>query len=270
MPELPEVETTLRGIALYTEGKRIETIVVRQSQLRWPVPNEIKQAIGQRVNGIRRRAKYLLLDTHAGSIVLHLGMSGSLSIQSPDKPLLKHDHIDIVFEDQHILRFNDPRRFGACLWQAMDGPRLEILKNLGPEPLSAAFNGQYLYELSRGRVVSVKNFIMTNSVVVGVGNIYANESLFRSGIDPRRSAGSISLKRYQALSEAIKNVLAEAIEQGGTTLRDFYGADGKPGYFRIQLKVYGKAGQPCECCDKIIRSTRIGQRNTFYCPGCQR
>ena len=270
MPELPEVETTLRGIAAHIEGQRIETIVVRQPQLRWPVPKEIEQAIGQHVNGIRRRAKYLLLDMDLGSIVLHLGMSGSLTIQATNKPVLKHDHIDFVFGNQHILRFNDPRRFGACLWQAIDEPQLEILKNLGPEPFSEAFNGQRLYKLSRRRSVSVKNFIMTNAVVVGVGNIYANESLFRSGIDPRRSAGKISLKRYQVLSEEIKTVLAEAIEQGGTTLRDFYGADGKPGYFRIQLKVYGKAGESCEQCGTIIRSTRIGQRSTFYCPECQR
>ena len=270
MPELPEVETTLRGIATHIEGKRIEAIVVRQPQLRWPVPKEIEQAIGQRVNGIRRRAKYLLLETDPGSIILHLGMSGSLSIQSADRPLLKHDHVDIIFGNQHILRLNDPRRFGACLWQAIDEPQLEILKNLGPEPFSETFNGQHLHALSRGRTLAVKNFIMTNAVVVGVGNIYANESLFRSGINPRRSAGNISLKRYQVLSREIKNVLAEAIEQGGTTLRDFRDADGKPGYFRIQLKVYGKSGHSCERCGTVIRSTRIGQRNTFYCPRCQR
>ena len=270
MPELPEVETTLRGIAAHVEGKRIETIVVRQPQLRWPVPKEIEQAISQHVNGIRRRAKYLLLDTGPGSIVLHLGMSGSLTIQPVDKPVLKHDHLDIVLENQHCLRFNDPRRFGACLWQGIDQPELEILKNLGPEPFSEVFNGERLHELSRGRSIAVKPFIMTNAVVVGVGNIYANESLFRSGIDPRRAAGKVSLKRYQVLSEQIKTVLAEAIEQGGTTLRDFYGADGKPGYFRMQLKVYGKEGESCERCGTGIRSIRIGQRNTFYCPRCQR
>ena len=269
MPELPEVETTLRGIAAHVEGRRIEAIVVRQSKLRWPVPTEIEQAIGQRVNGIRRRAKYLLLDTDPGSIILHLGMSGSLTVQALNKPVGKHDHLDIVFEDQHCLRLNDPRRFGACLWQGVDEPQLEILNNLGPEPFSEAFSGERLYQLSRGRSVAVKNFIMTNSVVVGVGNIYANEALFRAGISPRRAAGKVSRARYQLLSEQIKDVLAEAIEQGGTTLRDFFGADGKPGYFRIRLKVYGKAGEPCEQCGMAIHSVRIGQRNTFYCPRCQ-
>ncbi|MGK0176224.1 MAG: formamidopyrimidine-DNA glycosylase, partial [Lentimonas sp.] len=264
------VETTLRGIAAHVEGKRIEAIIVRQPQLRWPVPTEIEQAIGQNVHGIRRRAKYLLLDTGPGSIVLHLGMSGSLTIQPADKPVLKHDHLDIVFENQQCLRFNDPRRFGACLWQGINQPELKILKSLGPEPFSEIFNGERLHALSRGRSIAVKPFIMTNAVVVGVGNIYANESLFRSGIDPRRAAGKVSLKRYQVLSEQIKNVLAEAIEQGGTTLRDFYGADGKPGYFRMQLKVYGKSGESCERCSTAIRSIRIGQRNTFYCPRCQR
>ena len=270
MPELPEVETTLRGISAHVTDRQIKTIVVRQPQLRWPVPCEIKQAIGRRINGIRRRAKYLLLDTDVGSIVLHLGMSGSLTIQPADKPAKKHDHLDIVFEGKNCLRLNDPRRFGACLWQGIDGPQLELLQNLGPEPLSNVFGGEHLYQLSRGRSLAVKNFIMTNAIVVGVGNIYANEALFRSGIDPRRAAGKISLERYHLLSDQIKAVLAEAIEQGGTTLRDFFGADGKPGYFRIQLKVYGKSGEPCEKCNTRIRSIRIGQRNTFYCPKCQR
>lgn len=270
MPELPEVETTLRGIAVHVKGKRIKAINVRQPQLRWPVPKAIEQAIGRQVKDVRRRAKYLLLDTDVGSIVLHLGMSGSLTVQPAEKPVLKHDHLDIVFEGRKCLRLNDPRRFGACLWQGVHEPHLEILTTLGPEPLSESFHGEHLHQLSHGRSVAVKNFIMTNAVVVGVGNIYANESLFRSGIDPRRPAGKVSLKRYQMLSKAIKNVLAEAIEQGGTTLRDFYGADGRPGYFRIQLKVYGQAGKPCERCGGVIRSIRIGQRNTFYCPGCQR
>ena len=270
MPELPEVETTLRGITAHIKGRQIEQIVVRQPQLRWPVPREIEQAIGQKVNYIRRRAKYLLLDTDAGSIVFHLGMSGSLTIQPADKPVQKHDHLDIVFEDGNCLRLNDPRRFGACLWQGIDDPQLEILQNLGPEPLTEAFNGERLYKLSRGRTIAVKNFIMTNAVVVGVGNIYANEALFRSGIDPRRAAGRVSRARYHVLSEEIKKVLAEAIEQGGTTLRDFFGADGRPGYFRIQLNVYGRAGEPCKRCGTTIRSIRIGQRNTFYCPHCQR
>ncbi len=270
MPELPEVETTLRGIAKHVEGRRIESIVVRQPQLRWPVPHEVEQSVGRRVNRIWRRAKYLLFDTDVGSIVIHLGMSGSLTIQPVDKPVKKHDHLDIVLDNQHCLRLNDPRRFGACLWQGIHEPKLALLENLGPEPLTEAFNGERFYKLSRGRSVAVKNFIMTNTIVVGVGNIYANEALFRSGIDPRLAAGKISRKRYQLLSEQIKDVLAEAIDQGGTTLRDFFGADGKPGYFRIKLKVYGKEGEPCERCSTAIRSIRIGQRNTFYCPKCQR
>ena len=270
MPELPEVETTLRGIAPHVEGRRIEQVVVRQPQLRWLVPSAVEQAVGQSVNRIWRRAKYLLFDTDVGSIVLHLGMSGSLTIQPVDKPVKQHDHLDIVLDNQFCLRLNDPRRFGACLWQGIHEPELALFKNLGPEPLTEAFNGERLYQLSRGRSMAVKNFIMTNSVVVGVGNIYANEALFRSRINPRHAAGRISRTRYQLLSEQIKDVLAEAIEQGGTTLRDFFGADGKPGYFRIQLKVYGRAGDPCERCGTGIRSIRIGQRNTFYCPRCQR
>ena len=269
MPELPEVETTLRGISTHVEGKRIKAIVVRQPRLRWPVPKSVEQAIGHRVNGIRRRAKYLLLDTDVGSIVLHLGMSGSLTIQPFGKTVQKHDHLDIVFEDGNCLRLNDPRRFGACLWQDVSRPQLELLQNLGPEPLSDAFEGDHLYQLSRRRSLAVKNFIMTNAVVVGVGNIYANEALFRSGIDPRRAAGKIGRGRYHLLGDQIKDVLAEAIEQGGTTLRDFFGADGKPGYFRIRLKIYGRADEPCQKCNTTIRSVRIGQRNTFYCPRCQ-
>lgn len=270
MPELPEVETTLRGIAPHVKGQRITAIIIRQPLLRWPVPTTIHQAIGQPVNDIRRRAKYLLLDTPVGSIVLHLGMSGSLRIQPGDKPVLKHDHLDIVLGNNHCLRLNDPRRFGACLWQSANEPPLKLLQNLGPEPFSEAFSAKRLYKLSRDRSIAVKNFIMTNSVVVGVGNIYANEALFRSGISPKRAAGKVSYGRYQLLNQQIRDVLAEAIEQGGTTLRDFMGADGKPGYFRIQLKVYGKAGKPCEKCDETIRSIQIGQRNTFYCPKCQR
>lgn len=269
MPELPEVETTRRGIAPHVEGCRITEIIVRQPQLRWQIPDAVQLAVGELVTAVRRRAKYLLLDTARGTIILHLGMSGSLTVQPADKPVLKHDHLDIVLEGGHCLRLNDPRRFGACLWQGAGEPPLKLLQNLGPEPLSDAFDGERLFELSRGRTVAVKNFIMTNAVVVGVGNIYANEALFMAGIDPRRAAGKVSRARYLALGAHIKTVLAQAIEQGGTTLRDFLGADGKPGYFRIQLKVYGKAGEPCQTCSTAIRSVNIGQRNSFYCPSCQ-
>lgn len=270
MPELPEVETTRRGIAPHVEGRRITAIVVRQPQLRWPIPEAVQLAVGEPVIEVRRRAKYLLLDTVRGTIVLHLGMSGSLTVQPVDKPVLKHDHLDIVFEDGHCLRLNDPRRFGACLWQGAGEEPLKLLQGMGPEPLSNTFDGERLFKLSRGRTVAVKNFIMTNAVVVGVGNIYANEALFMAGIDPRRAAGKVSRARYLALGAHIKTVLAHAIEQGGTTLRDFLGADGKPGYFRIQLKVYGKAGEPCPECGTTIRSVNIGQRNSFYCANCQR
>lgn len=270
MPELPEVETTRRGIAPHVEGKRIVAIDVRQPKLRWLVPDTVQCATGHEIIAVRRRAKYLLLDTTEGSIVLHLGMSGRLTVQSANKVVEKHDHLDIVLEDGYCLRLNDPRRFGACLWQGADEPALKLFESLGPEPLTDDFDGERLFKLSRGRKVAVKNFIMTNAVVVGVGNIYANEALFMSGIDPRRAAGKVSRARYLQLAENIKTVLAQAIEQGGTTLRDFMGADSKPGYFSIQLKVYGKSGEDCPACGTAIRSLNIGQRNSFYCPKCQK
>jgi len=270
MPELPEVETTRRGIAPHVQGKRIEAIVVRHPQLRWPVPETIQLAVGQCIQSIQRRAQYLLLETECGSIVLHLGMSGTLTVQPIDKPVRPHDHIDFVLDNGHCLRLNDPRRFGACLWQGANDTVLPLLQGLGPEPLENTFDGHRLYALSRKRTLAVKNFIMTNRIVVGVGNIYANEALFMSQIDPRRPAGKITKGRYQTLAENIKVVLQRAIEKGGTTLRDFLDADGKPGYFRIELKVYGKVGEPCPQCGETIRSLMIGQRNSFYCPNCQR
>lgn len=270
MPELPEVETTRCGIAPHVEGKQVTAVRVRQPQLRWLVPDTVQLAVGREITAVRRRAKYLLLDTAVGSIVLHLGMSGSLTVQSTNKIVEKHDHLDIVLNDGNCLRLNDPRRFGACLWQGMDEPLLKLFTGLGPEPLTDDFDGDRLFQLSRGRKVAVKNFIMTNAIVVGVGNIYANEALFMSGVDPRRAAGKVSCSRYQELAQNIKIVLAKAIEQGGTTLRDFLGADGKPGYFRIQLKVYGKAGEACPNCGTAIHSMNIGQRNSFFCSKCQR
>ncbi|ADE54569.1 bifunctional DNA-formamidopyrimidine glycosylase/DNA-(apurinic or apyrimidinic site) lyase [Coraliomargarita akajimensis] len=269
MPELPEVETTRRGISPHVEGRLIVALHVRQPKLRWLVPELIQQAVGHRILSVRRRAKYLILDTEVGSIVLHLGMSGSLTIQPAGKAPTKHDHVDLVLEDGNCLRLNDPRRFGACLWQA-SGETLELLQGLGPEPLTDDFDGERLYQLSRKRSGAVKNFVMSNAVVVGVGNIYANEALFMSGIDPRKPAGKLSRARCDRLAESIKQVLARAIEKGGTTLRDFLGADGKPGYFRIELSVYGKAGEPCPKCGNLIQSRTIGQRNSFYCSNCQR
>ncbi|MBT0586749.1 bifunctional DNA-formamidopyrimidine glycosylase/DNA-(apurinic or apyrimidinic site) lyase [Alteromonas oceanisediminis] len=270
MPELPEVEVSRLGISPHLEGKRIEAILVRNPQLRWPVPEAIQHAVGHTINTIKRRAKYLFLNTDVGSIVLHLGMSGRLRVVDKALAPLKHDHIDIVVSSGQCLRLNDARRFGACLWQPLDAPPMPLLCNLGPEPLTEDFDDQRLYTLSRGKQVAVKNFIMANQTVVGVGNIYANEALFLSGIDPRRAAGKISRERYTVLTKHIRNVLAAAIKQGGTTLKDFTQADGKPGYFSQHLRVYGRAGAPCEKCGAAIKSVVIGQRNSFYCPDCQR
>ena len=269
MPELPEVETTLRGIAPHVSGLEIVEITVRNPHLRWPITPEVQLAVGQSVQQISRRAKYLLIETQRGTLVLHLGMSGSLTVQPAGKPAAKHDHLDIVLANGHCLRLNDPRRFGACLWQGAGDPVIPQLRGFGPEPLATDFNGQYLFQKSRGRSLAVKNFIMCNQVVVGVGNIYASEALFASGIRPDRPAGSISNKRYDRLANQIKAVLHRAIQKGGTTLRDFLGADGKPGYFRIELNVYDRAGQPCPRCQHPLKSMRIGQRNSFYCVKCQ-
>jgi formamidopyrimidine-DNA glycosylase len=269
MPELPEVETTRRGIEPHVVGVRIEAIVVRQPQLRWRVPEAVQEAVGLEVEAVRRRAKYLLLDTRRGSLVLHLGMSGSLTVQPTNKAPTKHDHLDIVLQGGNCLRLNDARRFGAFLWQGANEPLLQLLQRLGPEPLTDEFDGAYLFDRSRGKRVAVKNFIMDGKIVVGVGNIYASEALFMAGIDPRRAAGKVSRQRYLQLGQDIKSVLARAIEQGGTTLKDFMGADGKPGYFKQELQVYGRAGEPCRSCSTPIRSVLIGQRNSFYCPKCQ-
>ena len=270
MPELPEVEVSRLGVAPHLEQQQITQIIVRNPKLRWPVPEVISEAIGHKITSVTRRAKYLFLNTQVGSIVLHLGMSGRLRVIPATTPIQKHDHIDIVVASGQCLRLNDPRRFGACLWQAIDDKPLSLLTKLGPEPLTDDFSDDRLYQLSRSKTVPVKSFIMDNHIVVGVGNIYANEALFLSGIDPRRAAGKVSLKRYKVLTSNIKQVLALAIEQGGTTLKDFTQADGNPGYFSQHLRVYGRAGKECETCDTPIKSVVIGQRNTFFCPKCQR
>lgn len=270
MPELPEVEVSRLGITPHMLGKTVKKVIVRKKQLRWPIPDEVHQAEGLVIDSIERRAKYLLLRTKAGSIILHLGMSGKLCVVSTDTPVKKHDHVDIQLNNGQCLRFNDARRFGACLWQGAGEAQLGLMAALGPEPLTDAFDGQRLYALSRGKQVAVKNFIMDNKIVVGVGNIYANESLFQTGIDPRRQAGKVSRKRYLLLANRIKDVLEKAIEQGGTTLKDFTQADGNPGYFSQQLQVYGRAGEPCNQCREKVKSVVIGQRNSFFCPACQR
>lgn len=271
MPELPEVETTCRGIAPHIEGKIIRHVIVRQPKLRWPVPESLAQALtGQCIQSVSRRAKYLLLAAHSGTVLLHLGMSGSLRIQSADQAVGKHDHVDFVFDDGTVLRFNDPRRFGAVLWTTQPVAEHPLIKDLGPEPLLADFNGELLYALSRNRKVAVKSFIMDSHIVVGVGNIYANEALFMSGILPTRHAGKVSLARYQKLAECIAVVLRQAIEQGGTTLRDFVNEAGKPGYFQQQLRVYGRAGLPCISCKQPLTEIRIANRSTVFCSACQR
>ncbi len=269
MPELPEVETTRRGIAPHLEGRLIRRVVLRRADLRWPIPDEISTRLpGQRVEGIARRAKYLLLNTPAGSALMHLGMSGSLRVLPEGVPALRHDHFDITLDSGSMLRFTDPRRFGSLLWQE-PGATHPLLAHLGPEPLAEEFGNHHLWHRSRGRQAAVKSFIMDGRIVVGVGNIYASEALFAAGIHPRRSAGRISRQRYVALTEAIQGILEHAIRRGGTTLRDFISPDGVPGYFEQELNVYGRAGEPCRRCTAPIRSAMIGQRNTFWCPRCQ-
>lgn len=270
MPELPEVEVSRMGIAPHLENQTITDLIVRQRQLRWIIPDEIEEAKGQVVLGVRRRAKYLLIDTAAGSIILHLGMSGKLRLVPQQTPIEKHDHLDIVLANGQCLRFNDPRRFGACLWQSREADIHKVLIGLGPEPLTSEFDGEYLLAASKNKTKSVKNFIMDNKTVVGVGNIYASESLFMARIDPRRPANKIAKKRYLVLADAIKQVLASAIDQGGTTLKDFTQVDGNPGYFAQKLYVYGRKNKPCLVCETPIKSLQIGQRNSFYCHQCQR
>lgn len=270
MPELPEVETTRRGIAPYLEGQRVERVIVRERRLRWPIPEDLDVRLsGQRIVSVERRAKYLLLGAEAGTLISHLGMSGSLRLVESGTPASRHEHVDIELASGMSLRYTDPRRFGAMLW-SLAPLEHELLRNLGPEPLTDAFAGQRLFELSRGRSMAVKPFIMDNAVVVGVGNIYASEALFASGIDPRKPAGSISKARYLRLAEEIKRILAIAIERGGTTLRDFVGGDGQPGYFQQELFVYGRGGEFCKVCGSTLREIRLGQRASVYCPRCQR
>lgn len=270
MPELPEVETTRRGIAAHVIGRRITGAILRRPDLRWPIPRQIRDELpGQRIQAITRRAKYLLLQAQTGSAILHLGMSGCLRVLPEDTPAARHDHVDLVIEGGNLLRLTDPRRFGALLWQPL-GEVHPLLAGLGPEPLSSVFDGGHLHALSRGRRGPVKTFLMDQSVVVGVGNIYAAESLFLAGIDPRRAAGRVSRERHERLAEAVKRILAHAIDRGGTTLRDFLNPDGAPGYFEQELLVYGREGQACRTCGTPLRGQQIGQRASVWCPVCQR
>jgi formamidopyrimidine-DNA glycosylase len=270
MPELPEVETTRRGLAPHLIGRRVERLTIRQPMLRWPIAIALRERLpGQSLDEIERRAKYLLVHTRAGSALLHLGMSGSLRVLPAATPAGLHDHIDWHLDSGHLLRYTDPRRFGCQLWQN-PGEVHALLAELGPEPLTDAFDGDYLWQLSRGRKSAVKLFIMDQKIVVGVGNIYAAEALFAAGIHPARAAGKVSLARYRDLADAIKRILEYAIRRGGTTLRDFISPDGLPGYFEQELFVYGRAGEPCRNCATPIRSVTLGQRSTFFCPHCQR
>ncbi|TBR13280.1 MAG: bifunctional DNA-formamidopyrimidine glycosylase/DNA-(apurinic or apyrimidinic site) lyase [Lysobacter sp.] len=270
MPELPEVETTRRGLAPHVEGQRVAAVILRRPDLRWPIPAEISTRLpGRRIRSVTRRAKYLLLDTDEGAALLHLGMSGALRVLPAATPIRAHDHVDIELDSGRVLRFNDPRRFGCLLWQPA-GETHPLLAGLGPEPLSDAFDGAYLFRLSRGRRAPVKAFLMDQAAVVGVGNIYAAEALFLAGISPLRAAGKVSPERYERLAASVKTVLAHAIERGGTTLRDFIGPDGSPGYFEQELSVYGRGGEPCKACGRVLREQPIGQRASVWCPRCQR
>ncbi len=271
MPELPEVETTLRGIAPHIEGQTVKQVIVRQPQLRWPVPENLGETLTHlSIRSVSRRAKYLLIMTDVGTVILHLGMSGSLRILPEGKAANKHDHLDFIFNNGTLLRFNDPRRFGAVLWTTSPAEEHALLKDLGPEPLLPNFDGAYLYQSSRKRKKPIKSFIMDSNVVVGVGNIYANEALFMAGLHPARQSGRISLSRYQYLADCIKQVLESAIQQGGTTLRNFVNEAGNPGYFKQQLRVYGRAGLPCRECLQPLKEIRMANRTTVYCSHCQK
>lgn len=270
MPELPEVETTRKGIAPYVVGELVTDVITRERQLRWPIPTSLKRSLKNKtIRKLRRRAKYLLFYTDNGCMILHLGMSGSLRVVDNKQAPVKHDHVDIIFESGRVLRFRDPRKFGSILWTKDDPMGHKLIKHLGPEPLSADFQTDYLYSRSRKRTKAIKTFIMDSCIVVGVGNIYANEALYRAGIKPTLQAGKVSKARYEILIIEIKKVLSEAINKGGTTLRDFINGEGKPGYFKNELQVYDRAGKPCNYCETPIKMIRQGQRSTFYCTKCQ-
>jgi formamidopyrimidine-DNA glycosylase len=270
MPELPEVETTMNGIRPYLEGRQINELIVRERRLRWLIPDGLEGSVRRRkVSKIERRGKYILIHLSRGGLIIHLGMSGSMRVLiRPERPG-RHDHFDIVNESGEIIRFRDPRKFGCLLFSSSNLYNHPRLQCLGVEPLTSEFHGTLLYNLSRKRNIPVKTFIMDGSIVVGVGNIYASESLFDSGIHPRRKCSRISLRRYTQLSASIRSILKNAIDKGGTTLQDFVGVEGNPGYFEQELTVYGRENQLCVKCRSTIRRMMIAQRSTFYCPQCQ-
>jgi len=271
MPELPEVETTRRGIEPYAAGRRITTLRLYEPRLRWRVPDELPDLVaGQRILEVARRAKYLLLELESGILILHLGMSGNLRVQPADTPRRVHDHFDIVLDSGNTLRFNDPRRFGSLHYTSGAANEHPLLSSLAPEPFDPAFNTDYLWKITRRRRVAIKHLLMNSKLVVGVGNIYANEALFRAKVRPRRQARTLTRVEAGRIVRAVKAVLAMAIKVGGTTLRDYVGADGQPGYFRQKLYVYERAGQPCRNCRTPVRQLTQGQRSTYYCPTCQK
>ena len=271
MPELPEVVVTLRGVLPHIEGKLVSNVVVRNGNLRWPVPDNLFELLnGQSLKSARQRAKYMLFEFFDGHLMIHLGMSGNLKILPKGSPPEKHDHVDITFNNEAMLRYTDPRRFGSILWVKGNPEKHKLLQHLGPEPFASEFDAERLYSLSRKKITTVKQFIMDNKIVVGVGNIYANESLFLIGIRPKNSAGRVSLRSYKKLVGNIKEVLLKAIDRGGTTLQDFSGNKGKSGYFKQELFVYGRAGKLCLYCEALLKEVRLGQRSSVYCPCCQK
>jgi formamidopyrimidine-DNA glycosylase len=271
VPELPEVETTRRGIEPHVTGRRIDRLLVHDRRLRWPVDLDMVAAVaGTAIRRAGRRAKYLLLETDAGTLILHLGMSGSLRVLPATTPRITHDHVDIELDSGQTLRFNDPRRFGSLLFTTEDPARHPLLKSLAPEPLENDFDGEYLWKITRRRAVAIKQLIMNSRLVVGVGNIYASEALFRARVRPRRSARSLSRAECNKLARAIKATLAMAVKVGGTTLRDYVGVDGNPGYFRQKLYVYERVGKPCRVCGKPVKQFTQGGRSTYWCANCQK
>jgi len=271
MPELPEVETTRRGVAPRVVGRRIAAVTVYDRRLRWPVPDDLERTLqGLDIREVQRRSKYLLFRTGTGTLLVHLGMTGSLRVHTAAPPRRAHDHLDIRLDDGTLLRYHDPRRFGAVLWVAGDPAAHPLLRDLGVEPFDDAFSAERLWAATRGRRAAIKLALMDNAIVVGVGNIYANEALFRAGIRPTTAAGRLSRPRLVRLVDAVRAVLTEAIAKGGSTLRDYVDSSGEPGYFQLDYYVYGREGEPCRSCGTAIRMRRQGQRATFYCPSCQR
>jgi formamidopyrimidine-DNA glycosylase len=269
VPELPEVETTKRGLEPLILNRRILSAHIYKKKLRWEIPSHLIETLKQKtIHNISRRAKYLLIELSDGQLVIHLGMSGSMSVAPSSEPLKKHHHFELKLDNFTSIRFHDPRRFGSILWQDNDN-QLKLLSDLGPEPLSYDFNDEVLYYASTGRSKNIKSFIMDSKVVVGVGNIYASESLFLAGISPKRVSGKTSKSRYETLTKSIKKILTDAINNGGTTLNDFSNVDGSPGYFAQILSVYDRDGMPCMRCNGKIKRIIQNQRATYYCPKCQ-